>query len=98
MGPAVGLCKSWCSPTVRRPVAKPYRGPPMTLGAAAAAQVRLMVWCKACQHQVEPDPAEMAARYGGDTSVLDWRERLICFRCGQAAGRYSRDRDQATTG
>ena len=30
----------------------------MTLGNAAAAQVRLIVWCKACQHQVEPDPAE----------------------------------------
>jgi hypothetical protein len=23
-------------------------GPPMTLGAAAAAGVRLIVWCKAC--------------------------------------------------
>jgi hypothetical protein len=34
-------------------------GPPMTLGYAAAVRVRLMVWCKACQHQVEPDPAEM---------------------------------------
>ena len=28
----------------------------MTLGGAAAAQVRLIVWCKDCQHQVEPDP------------------------------------------
>jgi hypothetical protein len=26
---------------------KPYRGPPMTLGNAAAAQVGLIVWCKA---------------------------------------------------
>jgi hypothetical protein len=43
------------------------------LGAAAAAQVRLIVWCKACQHQVEPDPAEMATRYCADTSILDWR-------------------------
>jgi len=61
---------------------KSYRGPPTTLGAAAEAQVRLIVWCKACQHQVEPDPAEVAARYGADTSVLDWRERLICSKCG----------------
>jgi hypothetical protein len=61
---------------------KPYRGPPMTLGAAAAAQVRLIVWCKECQYQVEPDPAEMATRYGAETSVLDWRERLVCSRCG----------------
>jgi hypothetical protein len=57
-------------------------GPPMTLGAAAAAGVRLIVWCKACQHQVEPDPAEMAAHYGAETPVLDWREKLVCSRCG----------------
>jgi hypothetical protein len=31
------------------------------------------VWCKECQHQVEPDPAEMATRYGAGTAVLDWR-------------------------
>src|SRR5262249_49632941 len=29
-------------------------GPPMTLGGAAGAGVRLIVWCKECQHQVEP--------------------------------------------
>jgi hypothetical protein len=67
-------------------------GPPMTLGAAAAAQVRLIVWCKSCQHQVEPDPAEMATRYGADTSVLDWRERLVCSRCG------GRQADMVVTG
>ena len=39
---------------------KPYRGPPMTLGSAAAARVRLIVWCKDCGHRVEPDAAEMA--------------------------------------
>jgi hypothetical protein len=55
----------------------------MTLGAAAAAQVRLIVWCKACHHQVEPNSAEMAARYGADTSVFDWRERLVCSECGE---------------
>jgi hypothetical protein len=36
--------------------------PPMTLGKAAAACVRLIVWCKKCQHQVDPDPAELAER------------------------------------
>jgi hypothetical protein len=41
---------------------KSEHGPPMTLGHAAAARVRLIVWCKDCQHQVEPDPAEMAQR------------------------------------
>jgi hypothetical protein len=35
---------------------------PMTLGNAAAAHVRLIVWCLDCLHQVEPDPAEMAER------------------------------------
>jgi hypothetical protein len=49
---------------------------PMTLGKAAAAQVRLIVWCKGCGHQVEPDHVEMAARYGADTSVPDWK-RLV---------------------
>jgi hypothetical protein len=44
-------------------------GPSITLGAVAAAKVRLIVWCKACQHQVEPDPAEMAARYGAALAV-----------------------------
>jgi hypothetical protein len=51
----------------------------MTLGNAAA-RVRLIVRCKACQHQVEPDLAEMAARYGAETPVPDWRERLIFSR------------------
>jgi len=64
----------------------------MTLGAAAAAGVRLIVWCKECQHQVEPDPAEMATRYGAGTSVLDWRDRLACSRC-----RYAGDRNKALT-
>jgi hypothetical protein len=54
----------------------------MTLGNAAAARVRLIVWCKDCQHQVEPDPAKMAQRYGAETPVPDWRERLVCSRCG----------------
>jgi len=61
-----------------------HGGPPMTLGNAAAAHVRLIVWCLDCHHQVEPDPAEMAERYGAETTVPDWRDRLICSEC--AAG------------
>jgi hypothetical protein len=57
-------------------------GPPMTLGNAAAARVRLIVWCKACSHQVEPDPAELARQYGADLPVRDWCERLVCSKCG----------------
>jgi rubredoxin len=67
-------------------------GPPMTLGNAAAARVRLIVWCKDCQHQFEPDPGEMAQRYGAETTVPDWRERLICSQCG------SRQIDVVVTG
>jgi hypothetical protein len=59
-----------------------YTGPPMTLGNAASAHVRLIVWCKACQHQVEPDPSEQAERYGAEMPVLKWRERLVCSKCG----------------
>jgi hypothetical protein len=42
---------------------KPYRGPPTTLGNAAAAGVRSVVWCRDCERQVEVDPAEMTERY-----------------------------------
>jgi hypothetical protein len=34
--------------------------PPVTLGNAAAARVRLIIWCAECGHQVEPDPGEIA--------------------------------------
>jgi hypothetical protein len=30
-------------------------------------------------------PAEMAERYGADTAVPDWRERLVCSKCGSRA-------------
>jgi hypothetical protein len=45
----------------------------MTFGNAAAARVRLIVWCKACGHRVEPDAAGMAARSGAKTAVPEWR-------------------------
>jgi hypothetical protein len=34
----------------------------------------------------------MAARYGAETPVLDWRERLVCSKCG------SREIDMVMTG
>jgi hypothetical protein len=55
-------------------------GSPMTLGNAAAAKVRLIGWCRDCGHQVEPDPAELARRYGADMAEPDWREQLVCSR------------------
>jgi hypothetical protein len=66
---------------LRAEAVKGYSGPPMTLGNAAAAHVRLIVWCLDCRHQVEPDPAEMAERYGAKMTVPDWRGRLACGRC-----------------
>jgi hypothetical protein len=59
-----------------------YRGPPMTLGNAAAVAVRLIVWCRECGRQVEPDPDEMADRYGAEMPVPEWGERLVCSGCG----------------
>lgn len=57
-------------------------GPPMTLGNAAKAELRLIEWCPGCGYQVEPDPAAMAARYGAETPALDRREWLVCSRRG----------------
>jgi hypothetical protein len=71
---------------------KSQPGRPMTLGNAAAACVRLIVWCKACRHRVELGPGEMSARYGASTSVPDWRRRLVCASCG------GRDVDMVVSG
>jgi hypothetical protein len=54
----------------------------MTLGGASAAGVRLIVWCRDCRRRVEPDPAELAERYGAATAVLEWKGRLVCSGCG----------------
>jgi hypothetical protein len=46
-------------------------GAAATLGSAVGGGVRLIIWCRDCSHQVEPDPAVMAARYGAETTVID---------------------------
>jgi hypothetical protein len=69
----------------------------MTLGNAAGARVRLIVWCKACQRQVEPDPAEMTERYGAETAVPDWRERMACGKCRSRRVDNGGERDRAAT-
>jgi len=61
---------------------RPDAGPPTTLGSAAAAHLQLMVWCKACGHRSEPDPAEQARWHGPETTVPDWGKRLVCGKCG----------------
>ena len=73
-------------------------GPPMTLGNAEASRVRLIVWCKACGHQVEPDAAEQARRYGAEPAVPEWRERLACSVCGSRDSLHGRWRHRATVG
>jgi hypothetical protein len=50
------------------------------------------VWCRDCRHQVEPDPAEQAERYGAATTVIEWHQRLSCSKCG------SRQIDMVVTG
>jgi len=55
----------------------------MTLGQALAAKVRLIVRCKACGHRAEPAVVDQVARYGGDTTVIDWARRLRCSACGE---------------
>jgi hypothetical protein len=59
---------------------------------AAAAEVRFIVWCRDCRHQVEPDPAEMGNRYGPETTVPDWHKWLVCSRC------RSHETDMVVTG
>jgi hypothetical protein len=40
----------------------------MTLSSAANAELRPIVWCRACGHQVEPDPAQLARHPTGGSS------------------------------
>jgi hypothetical protein len=70
----------------------PYRGPPLTLGDAAAAHLRFMVWCKACRYRSEPDPGEQTRWHGPETPVPEWDRRLVCSQCG------SRNVDFVVTG
>jgi hypothetical protein len=71
-------------------------GPPMTLGGAAAARVRFIVWCLECRYQVEPataslraaegrttaDPTEMARRYGPERRNRRSRKSLRQYAAG----------------
>ena len=56
---------------------------PMTLGQALAAKVRLIVWCKSCGHQAEPDVATQVAQHGATMPVPDWARFLRCSICGE---------------
>jgi hypothetical protein len=55
---------------------------PATLGGTLAAHLALIVWCKECRHQVEPDVSEQFERYGAGLTLLEWAGRLRCGDCG----------------
>ena len=55
---------------------------PATLGTTLDARLRLIVWCRQCRHEVEPDVAEQVERHGADLTVIDWAARLHCSECG----------------
>lgn len=57
-------------------------GPPATLGSTTAAKVRIIVWCRECRHQVEPDPGKLAERYGAEMPIPVWAAKLVCSKCG----------------
>jgi hypothetical protein len=64
---------------------------PMTLGQALAAQVRLIVWCKSCNHR-DADIATQVVQHGSGMTVIDWARLLRC------TGRSARDADFVVTG
>jgi len=63
---------------------------PMTLGQALTAHVRIIAWCKSCNHRTEPDIA--TAHHGSGLPVIDWARLLRCTECGV------RDADFVVTG
>jgi hypothetical protein len=56
---AVRTAAVYSRPTPTGMKSRTTAGPPATLGSTARAHLRLIVWCRDCQHQVEPDPAEI---------------------------------------
>ena len=66
--------------------------PLLTLGQAVAAHVRLIVWCRMCQHRFEPDVREQAQQHGAATTGIVWARRMRCLQCG------ARDADFVVSG
>ena len=56
---------------------------PLTLGQALAAHVRLIVWCKSCNHRADPDVATQVVQHGSEMPVPDWARLLRCTECGE---------------
>ena len=64
----------------------------MTLAQALAAHVRLIVWCKSCNHRAEPDLATQVAQHGAGMPVPDWARLLRCTECKGAGCGFCRQR------
>jgi hypothetical protein len=63
-----------------------------------AALVRLIVWCRDCQHQVEPDPAAQAARYGAADASAPMARPAGVRLVWEPARRHGSERDRAPPG
>ena len=61
----------------------------MTLGNAATAKVRFLVWCLDCRYRAEPDPAEMAQQYGAEMTVNNWHKRLSAVSAARGTSTWS---------
>jgi hypothetical protein len=55
---------------------------PVALGQALADHVRLIVWCKRCNHRAEADIATQS-RNTVPMPVRDWARLLRCTECGE---------------
>ena len=52
------------------------------VGGKEAGEDQRQMERRECQNQVEPDPAEHAARWGADLAVVDGVKGLKCSQCG----------------
>ena len=59
-----------------------YSGHPATLASSLRAHVDLVCTGRDCLHQATPDLVEQVARHGTELTVIDWKKRLVCSRCG----------------
>jgi len=58
-----------------------YSGPPATLGSTLAANARVIVMCRHCGHEAEPDLKHQILRYGAELPLPEWGARLVCSQC-----------------
>ena len=74
---------------------KPYCGSQRIVRGRLTVRYSVLFAEMVARYLVEPDPAEMAERYGAETAVPDWAARLVCGQCGSRRGRYGAERGEA---